>query len=391
MMKLEHLVILLSTFVVGRAIIIILHEMGHALCAASFSKKRVTVYIGSQGKQENNITFRSGLILWNINNNPLYWKGGLCVPDANSEMKQVQKLIFLLAGPLLPAFLATIFLYASQVLDLHENIIVFAIFLFVGSAFSMVYNLIPRKKPIKLYNGNETSNDGQAIKNLIKHWKMHAEYVIAINHYKGKDYEKSANAFMHLIDNGVVNDTTYRFAISSYLQLKKYNEAKPLIEYCVLKFKLNSDDYCNAGLMYSNLDLHDKAFELYEESLLLNPSNTYTLNNMGYTLNVAEKYSEAISYFDKAIGINPDFPYAYNNRGLSKIKTGAISEGLRDLERSHTIDPTNSYYFKNLGIYHFDRQEYNEALQLFCKAKEIDNDTYKIDYHIAETQILIRQ
>jgi len=384
-MRLQHYLILLSTFIVGRALIIILHETGHALFATAFSKKKATVYIGSLGNKENNITFRSGLITWHINNNPLYWKGGLCVLD-DSEMKQVHKLIYILAGPILPALSATIFLYAAQIFHLHENIHVFAIFLLIGSVLSMIYNLVPKKNTIKLYDGSFTYNDGQAIKHIIKYWKMHNEYVIAINFYREKDYHKSADAFVNLINKGADNETTYRFAISSYLLAKQYSKAEPLVNESILKFKLSSDDYCNAGLTYSYLGDNEKAVELYSESLKLQPSNINSLNNKGYSLSILGEHAEAIMYFDKAIDIEPNSAYTYNNRGLSKIKTGAINDGFVDFKKSYSLDPDNSYYFKNMGIYHYDCGEFQKALDFFKKAQKLDSSTYMIDEHIKEVQ-----
>jgi len=62
-------------------------------------------------------------------------------------MNQVQKLIYVLAGPIFPALFATIFLNIAQIFQLHENIHAFAIFLLIGSVFSMIYNLIQKKIP----------------------------------------------------------------------------------------------------------------------------------------------------------------------------------------------------------------------------------------------------
>jgi len=383
-MKPQHILILFSMLIIGRAIIITLHEMGHALAAAALSKKNIEVYLGSYGGNERNITFRTGLITWHVYNNPMYWRGGLCKVN-DTEMEYNQKLMYILAGPLFPALFAMIFLVVTQFFQLHENIIVFAIFLLIGSVFGMIYNLIPSSNPIKLNDGTTTNNDGQSLKQLFKYRKVYNEYQDALKVYRDKNYHKSAEAFMNLISRGLNDYITYRYAISSFLLIKQYGSAKPLIEEFLLKFNLDSDDYCNAGLTFSYLNLNEKAIELYLKSLKLNPLNANTLNNIGYALNLLERYEEAISYFDKAIQIEPNMAYPYNNRGLSKIKTGAIDRGLEDFKKSFSLNPDNSYYFKNLGIYHFDKQEYNEALTLFYKAKELDSSTYNIDVNIMET------
>ncbi|MEO6189843.1 MAG: hypothetical protein ABIO44_05155, partial [Saprospiraceae bacterium] len=95
---------------------------------------------------------------------------------------------------------------------------------------------------------------------------------------------------------------------------------------------------------------------------------------------------EAIPLFDRAIELNKDFAYSYCNRGLSKIKLGQIVEGFQDINRSFELDPNNSYGFRTLGIYYFDKGDLNDALQLFIKAKELDNTTHMIDELISTTK-----
>jgi tetratricopeptide (TPR) repeat protein len=48
-----------------------------------------------------------------------------------------------------------------------------------------------------------------------------------------------------------------------------------------------------------------------------------------------------------------------------------------------------SYGYKNLGIYHFDKGEFDEALQLFLKAKKLDDMTHAIDDWIKSSELEI--
>ena len=42
--------------------------------------------------------------------------------------------------------------------------------------------------------------------------------------------------------------------------------------------------------------------------------------------------------------------------------------------------------YRNLGIYHLDQKEYDEALNLFKKAKELDDTTHMIDELIRKAE-----
>jgi tetratricopeptide (TPR) repeat protein len=257
---------------------------------------------------------------------------------------------------------------------------------FLGSAFfDLLVNLIPNGKPIKLYDGKITYNDGYSLKQLFYYKRLPREYSVAVDLYNKQKYSDAAFLFEKLVSN-TKDENIYRLAISSFLQDKNYIKAKEVSDTFTLTGKMNSDDLSNIALSYSQLGFHDEALKLYDKSLQLNPDNKYSLNNKGYTLNLMDKYEEAITLFDKSIELDPDFAYSYNNRGLAKIKLGQTEKGLQDINRSFEIEPNNSYAYMNMGIYHFDRWEFDEALQKFVKAKELDGSTYMIDKYINETK-----
>jgi len=62
---------------------IIVHELGHALTGALFSKAEVTVYMGSFGDKNRAFGFKLGLLRFFIKYNPLLWR----VDFANSVIR----------------------------------------------------------------------------------------------------------------------------------------------------------------------------------------------------------------------------------------------------------------------------------------------------------------
>jgi lipoprotein NlpI len=72
-----------------------------------------------------------------------------------------------------------------------------------------------------------------------------------------------------------------------------------------------------------------------------------------------------------------------DNRGLARLKIGLLEEGRADIEASLAIDDKQPETYRDLGIYFLLKKEWNEALALFEKAKEMDCDTDGIDQYLS--------
>jgi len=384
-MKNDFIFTSLVLIIIIRGLIIVLHELGHAIPAIILTKKKVSIYIGSYGDSNKSLNFRIGLLHVWLNYKMLSWKNGLCIPAAK-DISINSQIIYVLTGPLTPTLAASIFLYFTLSLDLSNLCLHFAVLFFFLSIFDLFRNLTPRQVPIKLVSGEYTYNDGYTLVTLFKRRKFKKEFEEAIDLYNEKEYQKSSILLDFLIESNLKDDGIYRLAVSANLLSKNFERAKILFDASEKAFTLTSDDYSNGGLIYSRLDLNEESLELYDKSIALNCENIYSLNNKGFTLTVLQQYEEAIPLFDKVIEINDLFAHSYNNRGLSKIKTGKIADGLSDIQKAIELDENNSYAYRNLGIYHFDIGEIKEARELFLKSKELDGDTYKIDELILSTE-----
>lgn len=382
------LLILGGLVFIARPLTVLFHELGHAIPAVMLTRQKVTIYVGSYGDPKKSIKLNFGVLVIFFRYNPFAWRLGLCVPSATTVSSNKQ-IVYTLTGPLASLAIATIACYFTFAYDLHGFLKLFLI-VFLGSAFlDLLVNLIPNETPIKLYDGSITYNDGYSLKQLFYFKRLPEEYSEAANLFNAQRYGDAAILFEKLLSDGIKDENIYRLAISSYLQHKKYKKAKELSDAFSLTGKMSSDDLTNIALSYSQLGFHDEALKLYDKSLELNPDNKFSLNNKGYTLNLMNEFEKAISFFDKAIEVDKDFAYSYNNRGLAKIKLGQTEEGLQDINHSFKIDPNNSYAYRNLGIYHFEREEFDEALNLFVKAKELDSSTHMIDQLLNDTKLQI--
>lgn len=377
-MKGNFVLLFYLTLIISTPVIIFLHELGHSIFALMFTKQGVKMFVGSYGKTEKTFQFTFGRLQLYIE--PKFkLGGGLCVHHHTD--KTYKELILIFAGPILPLFLAILF-YSFCFNYLNDNWVAVAIFFIIFCFISFLKSLIPSSRRITLADGSQTFNDGRLILNTLKKHYFQKEYSIAANYFNAKDYTNASIHFAALIDKHKITDRLiHSYYLYSLYSNKDLNRLRDFVSKNNETVNFNKDDLCNIGVYFSRLGDHKSAMHYYEKSLNL-LENANALNNMGYSMSILERYAEALPYFEKAIAIEPEQAYAYNNRGLAKIKLGQTREGLEDLETGYKLEPENAYYFKNMGIYHFDKGEYNIALELFYKAKDLENSVFEIDEHI---------
>lgn len=379
------LLMLIGLVLITRPLTVLFHELGHAIPAVLLTRQKVTIYIGSYGDPGKSLKLSFGFLIIFFRYNPFAWRLGLCVPSAKAISINKQ-IVYILCGPLTSLIIGITACYFTFAYDLHGLLKLLLVMFLGSSTVDLLVNLIPNPKPIALYDGKITHNDGYLLKQLFYYKRFSREYSAAVNLYNERKYTDAAVLCEKMISAGIKIEDIYRLGINAHVYSKNYERVKELSAVFLKQWNMNSDELCNLAHSYSRLDLHAEALELYDKSLELNPENKYSLNNKGFTLNLMNRFEEAIVLFDMAISVDRDFAYSYNNRGLSKIKIGKSEEGLEDINHSFKLDPDNSYYYVNVGIYHFDKKEFNEALKLFKKAKELDDTTYGINELIEDVE-----
>ncbi|MEO7312436.1 MAG: tetratricopeptide repeat protein [Chitinophagaceae bacterium] len=382
------LLLLVALALVSRPLTVVLHELGHAIPAILLTKQKVTIYIGSYGDPRKSIKFHIGRLEIFFRYNVFAWRLGICVPS-EKNISVNRQIVYTITGPFTSFIVAVIACYFTFTYDMHGLLKILLVVFLTSSILDLLINLTPNKTPIQLFSGKFVYNDGYKLKLLFYYKKFPGEFEKAMVLFNQQRYSESTVLFNKFLTKNLKEETIYRLAIHSNLQIKDYEKAKEISDTFIKLGKMTSDDFSNIGLAYSQLGFHEQAIGFYNESLEQNPDNKYSLNNMGYALNLLNRYDEAIPIFDRAIEIDSAFAYSYNNRGLSKIKTGKTEEGLKDINYSFELDKDNSYGYRNLGIYHLDKGEYKEALKLFTKAMELDSSTHMVLELIEEVKKLL--
>lgn len=357
--------------------IVILHELGHAIPAILLTRQPVTVYIGSYGKEEGSRKFSIGKL--EVRFEPkMLWNNGLCVPSA-TEIPITHIMIYTLLGPLLP-FVVGASLFAGVIFyDFSTEVTVFAALFFLIGTFDLFVNLVPTTRPTTLESGKIVYNDGQSIKMCLAQIKYGTHYIDALNFYGEGEFRKALDAFGQMRDKHIEKPNILRYIGFCQINLKQYDAALETLKRLKRNGHAEPDDYCNMGYAAGQNGDLEKSVQYFRKAIRINPKHKHSLNNIGYYLNELGRFEEAIGWLDQSIAVDPDFSYPYNNRGLAKIKLGQLDAGLADVGKSLELEADNGYAYRNIGIYHMEKREFAEARINFEKAKKIDPETPNID------------
>ena len=379
------LLLMMGYGLVARPVTVLCHELGHAIPVLLFTGQKTSIYVGSYGDQQRSFRVPAGLLdIW-FTYNPLTWQRGLCVPP-NKSLTVNQQILFTLGGAFVSLIIAVIswyFIFMRPV----EGALALGLFILLGSSVvDLIGSLNPSNRRMRIASGQLLYNDGQALKRLFKYRKQVESASAGMNHYREKRYAEAAPLLQAALAGGYKDESVYRVAISSYVQVNDYTSARELVDEFVTGYTMNTNDHLNAAFTYSKLGLDEQAIGYYDKALALEPNNAVGLNNKAFILLNQERYAEALPLLDKAVEVNPAQQHFYTNRGLARIKTGMPNQGQADLQHAMQLGPDNGYTFRNMGIYHLDKGDHAEALRLLKRAKELDHTAHQIDELIASAE-----
>lgn len=360
-----------------------LHELGHAIPAILFTRKKVKVYIGSIGNPRGSIKINIGLLEMWIRYNPLLWVRGLCVPEAK-EISINKSVVIILAGPLVSVILAGITFWLTFSFDMHGMLKLSGVVFFCFTVFDLGVNLIPMRRPALLYDGDEVYNDGYQLRQMLRYKMMPEQMNNAIELYNRGLYEKAAEWFDYLLASEWAEPVSYLLAIDTNYKLDRYEKAHKYAKEVALKFPERYEGHFWSGLLNGYCSQYEESFADFTKVLEIDPLNVHALENRAFNLLMMERYEEALKDIELAIPNDEMGSYAYAIRALIKFKTYNIEEGLLDIAKAIELNPDEPYAYRNLGIHHFDLGEKAKALELFRKAKDLNMYTHLIDEWIAK-------
>ncbi|MEH1883875.1 tetratricopeptide repeat protein [Nostoc sp.] len=333
-------------------LIIIPHELGHAIATRFVGMKVIKIIIGSG---RTLFTLQLLGILWEIKRFPT---GGMTLISVKStHFYRLKIFLITLCGPLSNFLLIFIALQLPQKVILNNPL---GIYLYPGIIFYMVnttmivINLFPDYKYV---DNIKIPSDGLQLLTLPFLSKEEIAQRVALSYVlDGLDWEHRGN---------------YQQAIESFSE-------------AILKNPTCVQAYQRLGNAYQAISDYQKAVDNFNQAIKLEPQNATSYFFRGFAYYHwqkidSTKLQNVIEDISQAIHIEPKIEFFYYIRGASYSYIGDEVQAIEDFTKVIKLNSsTNSYY--NRGVIYYQQNSYQDALEDFDRAINIDNKNISAYY-----------
>jgi tetratricopeptide (TPR) repeat protein len=363
----------------------VLHEFGHAIPLALFTRQKVTLFLGTYGRKEISKSFTIGLfeIWYRIDK---HWDGGI-VLLTGKPLTRFQYIFLIINGSLFPVVVYTLLFLILFSADAWAGFTLSAFFGLISGLYHLVINLYPVNKPIKIDNNSPVYNDGYRIKHALgikpKYWEQYRD---ATTSYERGDYEQAGQLYEGLMQHFKTRTDYARGAITSYLNARNPVAALRVHDILLQQVAPVADDYYNAGLAKMFLGLYKEAVEDFEAVIKINGDYFYAHVYISYIYISNSQVTEALNSLKYCLTRAPKDLHTLSlwlNAYLSIRRNDLALLYLNKLIELHHDNP---FTYLCRGWYHFNMKEYQQALQFYTKAKAMDRSLAGIDDSISETE-----
>lgn len=377
---LASLSMILALGIGGYFLNVLLHELGHAIPILIWSKKKVTVFVGSLGDPRRCFRLSLSRLELYVKYNPFLWMRGLCRPG---ERLSVNKMIFYTATGPLVSLLITVscFILLKTIEPDERQTVVLTTLMAIGGIFTLS-SAIPlgRLSPIDSRGG--VYNDATQIVQLWKTRDLPGAYWEVWDMVRAREYTAASDLVEKLIDQGDTNIALYRQAVAVHLQSGRYERAGALIELIRNKYRFSLEDEINDGCHKILVGRYRHAVAIYTELVRLHYNHFLILNNLGYALVAAGEPEKGLSYLDRGITLVPRYAELYASRAWAKMEMGQWEEGLADAQHALKLDDSSADAHRTMGLYTLEKGRLEEAREHFLKALSADPRVQFVDEHL---------
>ena len=214
-------------------------------------------------------------------------------------------------------------------------------------------------------------------------WKGRGDALFTLRRYKG-----ALNAY----DKAIAADTDNIKAVNNKAKiLYKQGELERAIEAHQQAIDLdpeNADAWSGQGLAYLGMQQFDKAISAFDRAQEIRPEDPAIWLQKGIVLRSLQRHADANMFYQEALAVyneltdnkNKD-PLIWTDRGFVLLQLNRPQEAFASYEKALMYDP--NFYEALIGKanVHNTMQEFEPALQVLDRAKDIRPNDYQVWYN----------
>lgn len=201
---------------------------------------------------------------------------------------------------------------------------------------------------------------------------------LGLSYSEKNTFEEAATAFKRVLELNDQDNEALENLLSTYLKMKKPDEALAVIEDSLDAINLPATIFFNIGMAFTEQKQYDKALKMFTKADIICSDDYLTLYNIGLIHLKKEEFTEAESYFRKSIGIKPDFPEAQLNLGLVLTDINRYKEAIECYEIAINLRKDFVNCYLNMGTTYLKQNDYDKALKNFLIALELEPGNIKV-------------
>lgn len=353
------------------AIMILLHELGHAIPALWLTKDRVSVSIGiwRPGRRRLHLTLNR-LDIYVIAN-PIRWYQGICC-HSGANLSIWQRIAITAGGPVVSLLVTTLSIITLSLWQPAGQLGLYALVFTAVSTLLVAGSFSGSARYFDGTNMRKCPNDAAKIIELYKISRLPVGWNKAAAHYQKREFVEAAEILDRFLSEGRPRRVLVRYAMAAHINAKQYGQAMAIHERFRQRFKPDAYDYTNLGVLHSHQGRQDEALRMFRKAMDRSDRIPVVVHNYGYGLGQAGKHDQAIIHLDRAIALMPGMADAFSNRAYSHLHLGNFEEAFRDLTQSLSLDESSAETHAYLGWYHWHNDDVEAAEECFKRAAALD-------------------
>ncbi len=178
---------------------------------------------------------------------------------------------------------------------------------------------------------------------------------------------------------------------NAFMKLKRYDEAKKVLEKGLENNKNSHLIYSNMGILFARMKKYNDAIKMFDQAIFGDPKNVSYYNLKGSLYFSVNDFKTALGVFQEALNVNEKDPETHLNMGRVYYKTGDYDMAIVEFNKAIRFSPDgkNTDALFNLGVVLKVKRDFEAAIASFKMVLKEQADNPAAFFHLAHAYYFV--